>query len=121
MIYLYTIEFFEENEIFPVAEFINTLSTKEKAKILREIELLRAFGFSLGMPYIRKIAGTDELWELRIQCGSNDYRIFYFHYIKGIFILLHAIKKKTDKTPVRDIQMALSRIKKYYQRKEDLQ
>lgn len=97
------------------------MPTKEKAKIFRDIELLRTFGFSLGMPYVRKIAGTDELWELRIQYGSNDYRIFYFHYVKGLFILLHAFKKKTDKTPVRDIEMALSRIKKYYQRKESFQ
>jgi phage-related protein len=83
--------------------------------------LLQTFGFSLGMPYIRKIAGSDELWELRIQFGSNDYRVFYFHYAKGLFILLHAIKKKTDKTPTRDIATALSRIKKYYQRKEGFQ
>lgn len=70
------------------------------------------------MPYIKKITGTDELWELRIQYGSNDYRVFYFHYTQGLFILLHAIKKKTDKTPPRDIETALSRIKKYHQIKE---
>jgi len=83
------------------------------------IDLLEEFGFSLGMPYIKKIAGTEELWELRIKHSTNAFRIFYFHYVDGLFVLLHGIKKKTEKTPQKDIHISLSRIKKYHKRKDD--
>jgi phage-related protein len=115
---LYSIEYYEEDGKFPVIDFLNTLNAKESAKILREIDLLEKYGFSLGMPYIKKIEGTSDLWELRIKHSSNIFRVFYFHYIKGQFVLVHAIIKKTEKTPKRDLEISLSRINKYLKRKD---
>jgi len=115
---LYEIEYYEESCLFPVIDFIRELNTKEKAKILREINLLKEFGFSLGMPYIRKMEGIDKLWELRIKQGSNSFRVFYFHYEGGKFVLVHGIKKKSEKTPGIELNIAVKRMKKYYQRKE---
>jgi len=109
----FSVEYYEENGKSPVIEFYNDLSEKEVAKILREIDLLQRFGLSLGMPYIRKMEGTDELWEMRIAHSSNIFRVFFFHYHEGRFILLHGLKKKTMKTPKRDIDVSLDRIKKY--------
>ena len=117
---VFSIEYFEENDTCPVVEFIESLSTKEAAKILREIDLLEKYGLSLGMPYIKKLEGTDELWELRIKHSSNSFRVFYFHYVDGLFVLLHAIKKKTEKTPKKDIELSLSRIRRYKERKKSL-
>jgi phage-related protein len=117
--FLFRIEYYKEDERYPVIDFINTLSTKDKAKILREIDMLEEFGFALGMPYIKKMEGTDELWELRVKIGSNNYRIFYFHYLKGLFVLLHGIHKKSTKTLKRDINLAISRIQEYKMRKEE--
>lgn len=112
------IEYYEENGDIPVIDFLESLSAKEQAKILREIDLLEEFGFSLGMPYIRKMEGTKELWELRIKQSSNNYRVFFFHYVDGVFVLLHGIVKKTEKTPKRHIDVALDRMKKYKERQE---
>lgn len=109
----YSVEYYEENGKSPVLEFYRSLSEKEVAKILREIDLLQRFGLSLGMPYLRKMTGTDELWELRIAQSSNLFRVFFFHYHEGKFILLHGLKKKTMKTPKRDIDVSLDRLRKY--------
>lgn len=113
----YPIEYYEENGKCPVIDFHNTLSPKELSKAFREIDMLQQFGLSLGMPYIRRLDGTDELWELRMKHSSNIFRIFYFHSTHGVFVLLHGIKKKTEKTPQRDIDLAEKRIRLYKERK----
>ncbi|WP_279237222.1 type II toxin-antitoxin system RelE/ParE family toxin [Alkaliphilus pronyensis] len=68
---MYEVEYYSEKGEYPVYNFISTLSPKEQAKILREIDLLSEFGLALGMPHTKKIQGIDNLWELRIKHSSN--------------------------------------------------
>lgn len=56
----------------PVDEFINDLSAKERARIIRTIELLKTYGIDLQMPYARHLEG--KLWELRISFSRIEYR-----------------------------------------------
>ncbi len=107
---MYEVEYYEENGNYPVLEFLLSLPTKDKAKILGEIDLVKQFGFALGMPYIKKIEGTDRLWALRVKHSSNIYRIFFFHYSDGLFVLLHSVLKKSAKIRKRDIELSTSRI-----------
>lgn len=102
-------------------DFISGLPNKDKAKISREIDMLKEFGFSLGMPYIKKLEGTDKFWKIRIKYSTNNYRIFYFHYIDGFFVLLHGIHKKSMKTPVKDIKLAINRINEYINERRMMQ
>lgn len=92
----------------PVEEFIDALPAKERARIIRTIELLKTYGTDLGMPYARHLKG--KLWELRISSGRSDYRIFYFARADRRFVLLHIFKKKAQKTPRREIETALRRM-----------
>ncbi len=116
---MFEVEYYKDNDCYPVLNFLLTIPTKEKAKILREIDMLKQFGFALGMPYIKKIEGFDKLWELRVKYSSHNYRVFFFHYSDGLFVLLHSILKKSAKIPKRDIDLALSRINSYIKGKED--
>ncbi|NPV89620.1 MAG: type II toxin-antitoxin system RelE/ParE family toxin [Firmicutes bacterium] len=98
-------------------EFIQGLTPKEQAKILREIDLLKEFGLALGLPYIKKMQGNyNSLWELRIKHSSNDFRIFYFVFSGGKFILLHAIRKTSEKTPKKHLETSMRRMKNYLER-----
>jgi len=110
---LFEIEYYTEKGKYPVLEFIQKQSPKEQAKVLREIDLLEEFGLSLGLPHIKKIQGHDDLWELRIKHSSNNFRIFYFCYTGGKFVLLHGIRKTSGKTPSRDIKTADKRKQNY--------
>lgn len=56
----------------------------------------------------------ENIWELRP--GSN--RIFYFCCNNNQFILLHSFRKKTQKTPRREIEKAKSERDDYLSRKE---
>lgn len=82
--------------------FIEELSEKEIAKVIRTIELLEEFGNSLGMPHSKHM--DDGLLELRIR-GNREIRIFYC-FNKNKAILLHACIKKTQKTPEKELRKA---------------
>ena len=111
----------KENKECPVLNFIQSLNAKERSKIEREIDLLEEFGLNLYFPHTRKIESNKYkgLWELRIKLATNDFRIFYFLYKDKKFILLHSIKKKTDKTPVRDLETAKARMEDYIRVRRD--
>lgn len=110
---MFVIDYYTENGKCPVFDFINVQNFKDQAKILREIDMLSQFGFSLGMPHIKKMEGTDNLWELRIKQSTNNFRIFYFSFKNNKLVLLHGIRKTTPKTPKKDIELSLKRLNKY--------
>ena len=57
----------------------------------------------------------DDIWELR----PGNSRVFYFFYGEdGKFVLLHHFKKKTQKTPRREIERAKAERDDYKARKE---
>lgn len=85
-----------------VEKFIEDLTEKEVAKVIRTIELLEEFENKLGMPHSKHI--DDGLLELRIR-GKREIRIFYC-FNKNKAILLHACIKKTQKAPERELNKA---------------
>lgn len=91
----------------PVKIFIKSLNPKTSAKIAHLIDLLSEKGPLVGMPYVKKM--QSNLYELRIR-GKTEIRIFFTRINKNI-ILLHAFKKKSQKTPRKELNIALSRSK----------
>ena len=99
----------------PVKGFILEQPDGAIAKILHVFKLLREFNIQLGMPYVRKIDKSG-LRELRIKHSSDLYRIFYFAYTGQKFVLLHAILKRSGRTPEGDIELAIKRMNDYKSR-----
>ena len=97
-----------------VADFLDTLPDKHRAKALWEIDLLAKHGTNLKMPYVEHI--KDELWELRIKFASDISRVFYFTPAKEKFVLLHGFVKKTKKIPPAEIDTALKRMLDFKER-----
>ena len=115
---MYNIIYYSKNNKHPIIEFLNTLPKKDQAKILRNIDLLQEFGFSLGMPYIKKMKNINNIWELRVKQSSNNYRFFYFSIKNNNLIILHGFKKKTQKTPKKEINIAKQRKIDYLERSD---
>lgn len=92
-----------------IESFIVKQEEKIRAKITRMILLLGKYGPSLGMPYSRKI--DKDLWELRIS-GKEAVRVFYA-VRKNEIILLHIFKKKTEKTPQKELKLARQRLERF--------
>ncbi len=63
--------------------------------------------------YLKKMTGTDDLWEIRVQSGNNIFRILGFHEEERLMVLTHAFQKKTRKAPKKEIVVAEARKKDY--------
>ncbi len=90
----------------PVEIFIQEQDKTTYMRIFHAIELLETGGPYLKPPYIKKL--HDKLYELRTS-GKIAVRIFYT-VINGEYYLLHAFKKKSQKTPIRELKTALDRM-----------
>lgn len=88
-----------------VEEFLLKLPDDARAKISSDIFMLRQYGPFLRQPFSKKI--VKDLFELRIK-GKGSTRIFYTFFMNKIY-LLHAFKKKSQKTPKKEIKIALDR------------
>ena len=102
--------FFElESGNQPVKEFIKSLTKDNKKIIGADIRVVQNC-FPVGLPLVRKL--KSGLWEIRSDIKDGICRVFFTFIMKEI-ILLHGIVKKTQKTPQRDIYIAMERIKEF--------
>ena len=64
--------------------------------------------------YLKHIEGTDGLYEIRVQQGSDIFRIFCFFDEGKLVVLANGFQKKTQKTPKSEIEKAIN-IKQEYE------
>ncbi len=91
----------------PIEDFIKDQDERTYARILHLILLLKNNGPFLKPPYVKKL--QSGLYELRTT-GKIAVRVFYT-MLNNEYYLLNIFKKKTNKTPTREIKIALDRIK----------
>ena len=77
------------------------------ARYLRLVDLMIEFGHDLGFPHTRAMGNS--LFELRIKSAEGIARIFFCVKARRI-VMLHLFVKKTQKTPKRELKVALSRL-----------
>ena len=102
--------FFEtENGKQPARDFIIGLSREDQKTIGADIRIVQD-NYPVGYPLVTKL--RPGLWEIRSEIKDGISRVF-FTFINEEIILLHAIAKKTQKTPPKEIDVATERIKEY--------
>ena len=94
----------------PVKEFLDSLSGKAAQKVAWVLSLVEDLDV-VPSTYFKKLISTEEIWECRIQLGSNAYRIFSFFDGHSVVVLTHGLIKKTQKTSKADLDLALKRKK----------
>lgn len=119
---MYTIEFYEkangESELWNFLEElrIKSISSKDARiqynQISLYIQLLQDNGTHLPNNITKHL--EDNIWELRP--GNN--RVFYFFHKDDTFVLLHQFRKKSQKTPRRELDKAKAERDDYLVRKE---
>ena len=119
---MYEIEFYEtEDGKCPIWDFLEALRlkapTNKDARIQHKqaslyIELLQQNGTHMNAEITKHL--DDGIWELRP--GNN--RVFYFFYRNDTYVLLHQFRKKSQKTPKREIEKAKTERNDYLRRKE---
>lgn len=91
----------------PVRNYIEALPNKDRMKVKALVDYLSEMRI-LGEPHAKKIMGFSGLFELR----PGAHRIFYC-YDKDRIVLLHAFRKKSAKTPLREINLAYTRLREF--------
>lgn len=90
----------------PVLEWLKTLDKVNKRIIGFDMKAVEE-GWPLGMPLVEKL--DKNLWEVRSNINHGCIARVFFTIIKRDMVLLHGIKKKTQKTPKKDLDLAKSR------------
>jgi len=110
----WTIEFFNEK----VEAETYAFPKKILAKTLHIFELVELQGANLGMPYTKPL--NNGLFEIRAKGAEGIGRSIYCYQKGEMIIILHSFIKKDQKTPKKDLELAIKR-KKEIENKKDKQ
>ncbi len=87
---------------------LETLPADMRARFVRVAELIEAVGLEhVGAPHIKHLQGP--LWEMRLSGKSGIARALYVAVTGRRVVVVRVFVKKTQKTPHREIELALLR------------
>jgi phage-related protein len=101
----YDIEYFSA----AVQEQILGLPDTLAARYVVLTRRMQAMGPNLGEPHTKALG--EGLFELRLKGAEGIARVFYCTLIGRRIVMLHGFVKKTDRTPKRELAVALVRLK----------
>ena len=99
-------------------DFYSTLKPDVKKKFNWTLQLISEIEF-VPEKYFSHMTGSSGLFEIRVEVGSNIYRVFSFFDEGNLVVLINGFIKKTRKTPKSEIEFA-ERIKKQYFDEKDI-
>ena len=94
-------------------DFFDKQSKQVKAKIIWTFDLIEELQ-RIPETYLKHLENTDGLYEIRVQVGNDIFRIFCFFDHGQLVVLANGFQKKTQKTPKKEIELAL-KIKEEYE------
>ena len=107
---MFNIEFYSTADgVSELWDFLDDLQKKavtnkdariQHKQITQYIQLLEDHGTRLGEPVTKHL--EEDIWELRP--GNN--RVLFFYHKDNTYVLLHQLRKTTQKTPRREIRKA---------------
>lgn len=98
-------------------DFYKTLDDKVKLKINWTLKLIATVE-RIPVKFFKHIEGSSGLYEIRVEIGSNIFRIFSFFDEGKLVILINGFQKKSQKTPKKEIVKAEKLKKQYFDEKE---
>jgi len=94
-------------------EFFETLKPEVKKKFNWTLQLISELEY-IPEKYFKHLTGTNGLFEIRVEVGNNIFRVFSFFDEGNLVVLINGFQKKTQKTPIKEINKA-EQLKKEYE------
>jgi phage-related protein len=94
-------------------EFYDAQLPKVKQKILWTLRVVEELEH-IPETYFKHLTGTDGLYEIRVQSGTDIFRIFCFFDKGNVVVVGHGFVKKTQKTPKSELERAATLKAEYY-------
>jgi phage-related protein len=89
---------------------VEALPEDMRARLAHIAKLIEEKGLErMGEPHVKHIEGR--LWEMRLQGRNGVSRALYVTAVGRRVVIVRVFVKKTEKTPRREIALALSRAK----------
>jgi phage-related protein len=99
-------------------DFFEVLKPDVKRKFNWTLKLLATID-RVPVKYFKHVEGTSGLFEVRVEVGSDIYRVFSFFDEGRLIILLNGFQKKSQKTPKNEIELAEKLKKQYFDEKSE--
>lgn len=99
-------------------EFYAGLKPAIKKKFNWTLELIATIE-KVPEKYFKHITGSTGLYEVRVEVGSDIFRVFSFFDKGKLIILINGFQKKTQKTPMNEIILAEKLKKQYFDGKNN--
>lgn len=93
-------------------DFFATLKPEVQKKFNWTLKLLSTVD-RVPEKYFKHLTGSSGLYEIRVEVGSDIYRVFSFFDKGQLIILVNGFQKKTQKTPKNELELA-EKIKQQY-------
>jgi len=113
----------KKRELFYYKDYFKNFYSQQSPKVQKKILwTLRVVEDLDRIPeiYFKHLENADGLYEIRVQSGSDIFRIFCFFDKNNLVIIEQGFQKKTQKTPPKEIERALRIKKEYYEEKQKL-
>jgi phage-related protein len=107
--------------IFIYKDYYHDFLEKLKPEVQKKINwtlLLIATIDRVPEKYFKHMTGTSGIYEIRVEVGSDIFRVFSFFDKGQLIILLNGFQKKTQKTPKGEIELAEKLKKQYFDEKD---
>ena len=97
-------------------DFFDTLRPEVKKKFNWTLQFI---GSVRNVPdkYFKHLSGTTGLYEIRVEVGSDIFRVFCFFDEGQLIVLINGFQKKSQKTPKNEIEIAEKLKKQYFDEK----
>lgn len=82
-------------------DFFNGLNEKVKLKFNWTLKLIETIE-KVPVKYFKHIENSTGLYEVRVEFGSNIFRVFSFFDEGQLVILINGFQKKSQKTPKKN-------------------
>lgn len=98
-------------------DFFATLRPEVQKKFNWTLQLISTLD-RIPVKYFKHIENSSGLYEIRVEVGSDIYRVFSFFDQGRMIILINGFQKKSQKTPTNEIELAEKLKKEYFNEKE---
>jgi phage-related protein len=98
-------------------DFFNSLNETVRKKFNYTLKLIATLD-RVPTKFLKHIEGSTGLYEIRVEVGSDIYRIFSFFDKGQMVILVNGFQKKSQKTPRQEIELAEKLKQEYFDEKK---
>ena len=100
----------------PVAEWLNSLDDQRAQSVAIGVRFFEEYPNAVvPKKFFEKV--TDEIWEIKVHHGKEQFRLFAFIEDNAVIIAVHGFAKKSMDLKKQDINLATERRKIYLRRK----